>query len=46
MYRKDAFATDAVIGMVKSTNHRFRNGDNISETGGAIDGEKTHQQSE
>jgi len=24
MYRKDAFAVDAVIGMVKSTNHRFR----------------------
>jgi hypothetical protein len=24
MYRKDAFAIDAVIGMVKSTNHRFR----------------------
>ena len=24
MYRKDAFAMDAVIGMVKSTNHRFR----------------------
>ena len=24
MYRKDAFATDATIGMVKSTNHRFR----------------------
>jgi len=24
MYRKDAFALDAVIGMVKSTNHRFR----------------------
>lgn len=24
MYRKDFFAIDAVIGMVKSTNHRFR----------------------
>jgi hypothetical protein len=24
MYRKDAFAIDGVIGMVKSTNHRFR----------------------
>lgn len=24
MYRKDAFALEAVIGMVKSTNHRFR----------------------
>jgi hypothetical protein len=24
MYRKDTFAVDAVIGMVKSTNHRFR----------------------
>lgn len=24
MYRKDAFAIDAVIGTVKSTNHRFR----------------------
>jgi hypothetical protein len=24
MYRKDVFAVDAVIGMVKSTNHRFR----------------------
>jgi hypothetical protein len=24
MYRKDVFAIDAVIGMVKSTNHRFR----------------------
>lgn len=24
MYRKEAFAIDAVIGMVKSTNHRFR----------------------
>jgi len=24
MYRKDIFAVDAVIGMVKSTNHRFR----------------------
>jgi hypothetical protein len=24
MYRKDAFAVEAVIGMVKSTNHRFR----------------------
>jgi hypothetical protein len=24
MYRKDAFAMEAVIGMVKSTNHRFR----------------------
>ncbi len=24
MYRKDSFAVDAVIGMVKSTNHRFR----------------------
>jgi hypothetical protein len=24
MYRKDAFAIDAVVGMVKSTNHRFR----------------------
>ena len=24
MFRKDAFAIDAVIGMVKSTNHRFR----------------------
>ena len=24
MYRKDAFDIDAVIGMVKSTNHRFR----------------------
>jgi hypothetical protein len=24
MYRKDAFRIDAVIGMVKSTNHRFR----------------------
>ena len=24
MYRKDAFAIDAVIGMCKSTNHRFR----------------------
>jgi hypothetical protein len=24
MYRKDAFAIDAVIGLVKSTNHRFR----------------------
>jgi len=24
MYRKDAFVIDAVIGMVKSTNHRFR----------------------
>jgi hypothetical protein len=24
MYRKDAFSIDAVIGMVKSTNHRFR----------------------
>lgn len=24
MYRKDTFAIDAVIGMVKSTNHRFR----------------------
>ena len=24
MYRKDMFAVDAVIGMVKSTNHRFR----------------------
>lgn len=24
MYRKDKFAIDAVIGMVKSTNHRFR----------------------
>jgi 23S rRNA A2030 N6-methylase RlmJ len=24
MYRKDCFAIDAVIGMVKSTNHRFR----------------------
>jgi hypothetical protein len=24
MYRKDSFAIDAVIGMVKSTNHRFR----------------------
>ena len=24
MHRKDAFAVDAVIGMVKSTNHRFR----------------------
>ena len=24
MYRKDAFAVEAVIGMVESTNHRFR----------------------
>jgi hypothetical protein len=24
MYRKDTFSLDAVIGMVKSTNHRFR----------------------
>jgi hypothetical protein len=24
MYRKDQFAIEAVIGMVKSTNHRFR----------------------
>jgi hypothetical protein len=24
MYRKDLFAIEAVIGMVKSTNHRFR----------------------
>jgi hypothetical protein len=24
MYRKDTFAIEAVIGMVKSTNHRFR----------------------
>jgi hypothetical protein len=24
MYRKDCFAIEAVIGMVKSTNHRFR----------------------
>lgn len=24
VYRKDAFAAEAVIGMVKSTNHRFR----------------------
>ena len=24
MYRKDAFGIEAVIGMVKSTNHRFR----------------------
>jgi hypothetical protein len=24
MYRKDAFNVDAVVGMVKSTNHRFR----------------------
>lgn len=24
MYRKDQFAVDALIGMVKSTNHRFR----------------------
>jgi hypothetical protein len=24
MYRKDAFDLEAVIGMVKSTNHRFR----------------------
>ena len=24
MYRKEAFDIDAVIGMVKSTNHRFR----------------------
>ena len=24
MFRKDAFAIEAVIGMVKSTNHRFR----------------------
>jgi 16S rRNA G966 N2-methylase RsmD len=24
MYRKDSFAMEAVIGMVKSTNHRFR----------------------
>ena len=24
MYRKDAFAVKGVIGMVKSTNHRFR----------------------
>ena len=24
MYRKDAFDVEAVIGMVKSTNHRFR----------------------
>jgi 16S rRNA G966 N2-methylase RsmD len=24
MYRKDQFSVDAVIGMVKSTNHRFR----------------------
>ena len=24
MYRKDAFAVEGVIGMVKSTNHRFR----------------------
>jgi len=24
MYRKDQFCLDAVIGMVKSTNHRFR----------------------
>jgi hypothetical protein len=24
MYRKDAFAQEAVIGMWKSTNHRFR----------------------
>jgi hypothetical protein len=24
MYRKDTFAVEAVIGMVKSTNHRFR----------------------
>lgn len=24
MYRRDCFAVDAVIGMVKSTNHRFR----------------------
>jgi hypothetical protein len=24
MYRKDAFDIEAVIGMVKSTNHRFR----------------------
>jgi predicted DCC family thiol-disulfide oxidoreductase YuxK len=24
MYRKDFYALDAVIGMVKSTNHRFR----------------------
>ena len=24
MYRKDAFAIEGVIGMVKSTNHRFR----------------------
>lgn len=24
MYRKDAFSVEAVIGMVKSTNHRFR----------------------
>ena len=24
MYRKDAFALEAVVGMVKSTNHRFR----------------------
>ena len=24
MYRKEAFAVEGVIGMVKSTNHRFR----------------------
>jgi hypothetical protein len=24
MYRKDTFSIEAVIGMVKSTNHRFR----------------------
>jgi hypothetical protein len=24
MYRRDAFDIEAVIGMVKSTNHRFR----------------------
>jgi hypothetical protein len=24
MFRKDSFAIEAVIGMVKSTNHRFR----------------------
>jgi hypothetical protein len=24
MYRKEAFDIDGVIGMVKSTNHRFR----------------------
>jgi hypothetical protein len=32
MYRKDSFDVEAVIGMVKSTNHRFRVVTSITET--------------